>query len=100
MGWNPSNFDTPKEGSDQIAGFESAVEKLAREGVIDPARVGVIGLHRTRTRVLGSYGFRQPKLAAASLTDGVTMGYFEYIFCVDSDLFEGEAEQNQWRYAV
>ena len=93
MGWNPSNFDTPKEGSDQIAGFESAVEKLAREGVIDPARVGVIGFSRTVYHVLEALTVGRPKLAAASLTDGVTMGYFEYIFCVDWDLFEREAEQ-------
>src|SRR6266853_175709 len=36
MGWNPTNFATQKEGSDQVVGFESVVKKLTDEGVIDP----------------------------------------------------------------
>src|SRR5207253_8613842 len=34
MQWNPNNFVTPKEGPDQLAGFESVIRKLADEGLI------------------------------------------------------------------
>jgi dipeptidyl aminopeptidase/acylaminoacyl peptidase len=86
MGWNPNNFVTPKEGPDQVAGFESVVKKLAEEGVIDPARVGAIGFSRTVYHVLAAITTAEHPFAAASVTDGVTLGYFEYLFAVDGGL--------------
>jgi dipeptidyl aminopeptidase/acylaminoacyl peptidase len=92
MGWNPNNIDTPKEGPDQVRGFESVVKKLADEGVIDPARVGAIGFSRSVYHVLFAMTTGKPLFAATSVTDGVTLGYFEYIFAVDDGL-EREADQ-------
>jgi dipeptidyl aminopeptidase/acylaminoacyl peptidase len=86
MKWNPSNFDTPKEGPDQIVGFESVVKKLTDEGIIDPTRVGVIGFSRSVYHVLVAITTAEHLFAAASVTDGVTFGYFEYLFAVDSGL--------------
>src|SRR6266699_1918701 len=86
MGWNPTDFDTPKEGPDQVVGFETAVKKLAEEGVIDPARVGAIGFSRSVYHVLFAMTTGKPLFAAASVTDGVTFGYFEYISSVDGGL--------------
>jgi dipeptidyl aminopeptidase/acylaminoacyl peptidase len=86
MGWNPNNFERPNEGPDQIAGFESLIKKLTEEGLIDPARVGAIGFSRTVYHVLRAITTAEPPFAAASLTDGVTFGYFEYMFAVDSGL--------------
>jgi dipeptidyl aminopeptidase/acylaminoacyl peptidase len=91
MGWNPNNFDTAKEGPDQVAGFESVVKKLAEEGIIDPARVGVIGFSRSVYHVLMAITTTEHLFAAASVTDGVTFGYFEYLFSVDGGL-EREAD--------
>jgi dipeptidyl aminopeptidase/acylaminoacyl peptidase len=82
MGWNPNNFDTPSEGPDQVAGFESAVKKLAEEGIVDPARIGVIGFSRSVYHVLAAITSAEHLFAAVSVTDGVTFGYFEYLFRV------------------
>jgi len=89
MGWNPNNFGTPKEGPDQVAGFESVVKKLADEGVIDPARVGAIGFSRSVYHVLFAMTAAKSLFAATSVTDGVTFGYFAYIFAVDGGLSPG-----------
>ena len=86
MGWNPNNFVTPKEGPDQVAGFESVVKKLTEEGLIDPARVGVIGFSRTVYHVLAAITTAEHLFAAASVTEGVTFGYFEYLFRLDIGL--------------
>jgi dipeptidyl aminopeptidase/acylaminoacyl peptidase len=91
MGWNHTGFDTQKEGPDQVAGFRSAVKKLADAGVIDPARVGAIGFSRSVYHVLFVVTADPALLAAASVTDGVTFGYFEYILAVDGGL-DREAE--------
>lgn len=86
MGWNPNNFETSKECPDQIAGFASAVKKLADEGLIDPERVGAIGFSRTVYHVLAAITTAERLFAAASVTEGVTFGYFEYLVAVDTGL--------------
>jgi len=83
MKWNPSDFTTIKEGPDQVRGFETIVKKLTEEGIIDPARVGAIGFSRSVYHVLFAMTAGKPLFAAASVTDGVTFGYFEYIVNVD-----------------
>jgi len=60
MPWNPNNFDTPMEGPDQVAGFESVVKKLTDDGVIDPARVGAIGFSRSVYHASGNYHSQTP----------------------------------------
>ena len=86
MGWNPNNFSTRKEGPDQVAGFESVVKKLTDEGLVDPARVGAIGFSRSVYHVLAAITTVEHLFAAASVTDGVTFGYFEYLSSVDGGL--------------
>ncbi len=88
MGWNGNNFATPKEGPDQVAGFESVVKKLSEEGLIDPSRVGVIGFSRSVYHVLVAITRAERLFAAASVTDGVTFGYFEYLLSVDTGIDE------------
>ncbi|HEX2715375.1 MAG TPA: prolyl oligopeptidase family serine peptidase, partial [Candidatus Acidoferrales bacterium] len=72
------------EHLDQITGFETLVRKLSAEGVIDPARVGAIGFSRSVYHVLAALVANRPKLAAASVTDGVNLGYFQYLASVDN----------------
>jgi dipeptidyl aminopeptidase/acylaminoacyl peptidase len=86
MGWNPTGFDTQKEGPDQVAAFRSLVKKLAEEGIVDPVKVGAIGFSRSVYHVLFTLTADPLLLAAASVTDGVTFGYFEYISAVDAGL--------------
>ena len=91
MGWNPKNFSTAKEGPDQIASFESAVKKLTEEGIIDSSRVGVIGFSRTVYHVLEAITTNKELFAAASVTEGTTSGYFEYLSSVDPGDREDDA---------
>jgi len=84
MAWNGNNFSMPKEGPDQVRGFESVVKKLADDGLIDPARVGAIGFSRSFYHVLFAITAAKSLFAAASVTDGVNYGYFEHILAVDT----------------
>ena len=86
MGWNPNNFGTPQEGPGEILLYESVVKKLAQEGLVDPAKVGAIGFSRSVYHVLAAITRAEHPFAAASVTEGVTFGYFEYLFAVDSGL--------------
>jgi hypothetical protein len=83
LDWIQNLFSTPEEGPAEVAVFESAVKKLTAEGLIDPARVGVIGFSRTVYHVLEALTTRKI-FAAASVTDGITFGYFDYILNIES----------------
>jgi len=91
IGWNANNMGTPREGPGEILLYESVVKKLAEEGLVDSAKVGAIGFSRSVYHVLAVISFAEHPLAAASVTDGVTFGYFEYLSAVDSGL-EREAD--------
>ena len=74
---------TPDEGPCQVRGYESAVERLAAEGLIDPNRVGIVGFSRTCYYVLEALETGALHFKAASITDGVNEGYLQYITGVD-----------------
>ena len=86
IGWNANNLGTPQEGPGEIVLYENVVKKLAQEGLVDPAKVGAIGFSRSVYHVLAAITSAEHPFAAASVTDGVTFGYFEYLFAVDSGL--------------
>ena len=76
---------TLTEGPCNVEGYRSAVESLAKDGVIDSSRVGIIGFSRTVFYVLEALTSGKVELKAASITDGVTMGYMNYLTSVDQD---------------
>ena len=84
--WNPNNFGAPQEGPKEVPLYESVVKKLTEEGLIDPTKVGAIGFSRSVYHVLAAIATAEHLFAAASVTDGITFGYFEYLFAVDSGL--------------
>jgi hypothetical protein len=85
-----TDSDTPGDGPASLAGFESAISALTAAKKIDPQRVGVIGFSFTCSHVLYALA-NQPKLfAAASITDGINMGYFQYLVATD---YEGNSAQ-------
>ncbi len=86
IGWNANNFGTPQEGRGEVLLYESVVKKLAEDGLVDSAKVGAIGFSRSVYHVLAAITSSEHPLAAASVTDGVTFGYFEYLSAVDSGL--------------
>ena len=67
------------EASCQVAGYEAAVKQLSDAGVIDPDRVGIIGFSRTCYYVMQALTDSNLHLRAASITDGIVLGYVEYI---------------------
>jgi dipeptidyl aminopeptidase/acylaminoacyl peptidase len=73
---------THLEGHCNVEGYEGAVLKLSREGMIDPSRVGIIGFSRTVYYVLEALTTSSVKFKAASITDGVTFGYMNYLLSV------------------
>jgi len=73
MPWRPAGAP-PRGERDAVQvfmdGVRGAVETLASEGVIDPARVGIIGWSATGERVLNLVTFSDLPLQAATLADG------------------------------
>ncbi len=82
---------TPGEGPCNVDEYESAVEQLSNEGLIDSSRVGIIGFSRTVYYVLEALTNSKIHFRAASITDGVSYGYMNYLQTVDqSGVFHHE----------
>lgn len=74
-----------EEGPCQIAGYEAAVEQLARDGLADPDRIGIVGFSRTCYYVLKALTTSSLHFKAASIADGVNEGYWQYLLDMDLD---------------
>jgi len=74
-----SESDTPREVDREVASLEGAIDYLDQQGLIDRSRVGVIGFSRTCLHVKFALTHSKYHLAAASITDGVDNGYFQYL---------------------
>jgi len=70
---------TPDEGPCNVRGYEAAIRQLSEEGRIDSTRVGVIGFSRTVYYVLELLTSSSFHFKAASITDGVSVGYTNYL---------------------
>ncbi|MDR3510245.1 MAG: hypothetical protein P4L73_01290 [Caulobacteraceae bacterium] len=75
--------DTPEEAACQVQGYDAAIKRLADEGTIDPSRIGIIGFSRTCYYVLEELTHSRYALGAASITDGLNAGYWQYVMTVD-----------------
>jgi len=76
---------TPEEAPCNVAGYEAAVGKLVADGLADPDRLGIIGFSRTCYYVLEALTASTLHFKAASITDGVNVGYLQYLAGVDAD---------------
>jgi dipeptidyl aminopeptidase/acylaminoacyl peptidase len=70
---------SPEEAPRMVKTYESAIDYLDARGLIDRARVGIIGFSRTCFYVKYMLTHSTYKIAAASVADGVDGGYFQYI---------------------
>jgi dipeptidyl aminopeptidase/acylaminoacyl peptidase len=77
-------YSTPEEGPCNVAGYESAVSQLVKEGLVDPDRIGIIGFSRTCFYVMQALVTSSLHIRAASITDGVMIGYLQYLTFVDT----------------
>jgi dipeptidyl aminopeptidase/acylaminoacyl peptidase len=62
-----------------VTGYETAIDYLDGEGLIDRNRVGIIGFSRTVCFVGYALTHSKYRFAAASLVDGLSCGYVETI---------------------
>jgi hypothetical protein len=73
------DLESSSEASHRVLAFESAIEQLSDDGLIDPRRVGVIGFSRTCYHVESAL-IHNPKLfAAATIADGIDESYMQYL---------------------
>lgn len=85
---------TALEGPCNVEGYEAAIEKLSRTGMIDPSRLGIIGFSRTVYYLLQTLTTSNLHFQAASITDGINIGYLDYLFTVGStDIYRKEADR-------
>ena len=83
---------TPEEGPCNVDGYETAVQLLAKKGLVDPQQVGIIGFSRSCFHVLEALTKSTLHFRAASITDGVNYGYWQYLLGDDqSDFYDANA---------
>jgi dipeptidyl aminopeptidase/acylaminoacyl peptidase len=63
----------------EVQGFESAIDHLDRDGLIDPDRVGIIGFSRTAWYVEETLIHAPHRFRAATLIDGTDQSYLTYM---------------------
>jgi hypothetical protein len=71
---------TPKEGPYSVASFESAIDELDRQGLIDRNRVGLTGFSRSVYHVEYALTHSRYHFAAAVIADGSDFGYVNCIY--------------------
>jgi dipeptidyl aminopeptidase/acylaminoacyl peptidase len=77
-----------------LAGYRSAIQSLSGDGLIDPARVGVVGFSWTCWYVVNAL-VKDPKLfTAATIADGLENSYMQYlIFSPSSPNLQEQMDQ-------
>lgn len=79
-----------EEVDNMVRGYESGIDKLTAQGLVDPRKVGIIGFSRTCWYVETALIHAPRRYAAASVTDGVDQSYVQAImFDVDRSPHEG-----------
>ncbi len=76
---------TPQEPERAMSAYENAIEYLDQTGIIDPARVGLVGFSRTCLYVKYALTHSSRHFAAAVVADGVDAGYFQYLMFYNID---------------
>ncbi|HET6929229.1 MAG TPA: hypothetical protein VFI45_02825 [Candidatus Acidoferrum sp.] len=79
MDYSRSEANTTREGPQEMAAFEGAIDELDRRRFIDRERVGIIGFSRTVYHVAYALTHSKYQLKAASLVDGIDAGYLQYL---------------------
>lgn len=79
-----SKISTPAEAPEEMAAYEGGIEHLEQLGLINPARVGIIGFSRTGFGVKYALTHSKFQFKAATIADGSDGGYFGYISALTS----------------
>jgi hypothetical protein len=81
---------TPQELPCNVMGYESAEAQLAQAGLVDPDNVGIIGFSRTVSYVMAALSSSKLHFKAASVYDGINLGYVDQVVGMGADAFEAE----------
>jgi dienelactone hydrolase len=73
-----------REAKNYAEGYRSAIEQLIRDGIADPARVGLVGWSRTAYHTVRLIADNPKLLAAAIIADGIQPGYFSELTLVNA----------------
>ena len=73
----------PGLGACVVEIYESAVQKLVSDRIADSDRIGIIGFSRSCYYVLKAITTSALHFKAASITDGINAGYFQYVYSGD-----------------
>ncbi len=73
----PHSFDSG-EGDLQLEGIESGIDELAKDGLVDPQKVGLTGFSTTAWYVEYALIKNPTRFAAATIADGIDMSYMQY----------------------
>jgi dipeptidyl aminopeptidase/acylaminoacyl peptidase len=86
------HLSTGAEAPDMVRGFESAIDTLNADGLIDPDRVGIIGFSRTCYYTESALIHAPQRYAAAVIADGVDKSYMQYlVWAAGEDYHDQEA---------
>jgi len=88
-----TNAGTPEEITREVSTFEGAIDYLDEKQLIDRNGVGIIGFSRTCLFVKYALTHSPYRFAAASVTDGVDAGYFQYIVTLNA--FPGNLQDSE-----
>jgi dipeptidyl aminopeptidase/acylaminoacyl peptidase len=81
--WSSCPANSSREIACELAGYEAAIEKLGASGLIDKRKMGIIGFSRTCLYTLAALSNSKFSFAAATINDGVMLGYFQYLMDLD-----------------
>jgi hypothetical protein len=84
---------TGREAQWRLSAYEGAIDTLDSRGLIDPTRVGIMGFSRTCWYVKYALTHSSFPFAAASVSDGIDMGYFIYAAMANRGYPDNEMDQ-------
>lgn len=82
-------FVTPEEGPCAVSAYESGVNSLVSNGLVDPAKIGIIGFSRSCFYVMETLTASSLQIKAASITSGLMFDYWQSMFTSEGDSIMG-----------
>lgn len=89
-----ANSDTPKEASTGAAGYRAAIKQLVGEGVVDPAKVGIIPWSHYGPHAMQALIEEPNAYAAATWAEAAFNTYGEYLMNID---YMGKGREEMYR---
>jgi dipeptidyl aminopeptidase/acylaminoacyl peptidase len=96
VGGRFDHLDKLDEPRDNDLAYDSAIEALSADGLVDSTRVGVIGFSRTCWYVETALEDKPRQFAAATLSDGVDFSYMQYMLYGPGDPLIQETSEHMY----